>query len=79
MSIVLGILGLCGIGQIYAGRVGRGIGIMIGVWILVAIGFATMGIGLIAVLAVFIWQIFDTKKLCKEYNDFLASNGRAPW
>ena len=79
LSIVLGILGLCGIGQIYAGRVGRGIGIMIGVWILVAIGFATMGIGLIAVLAVFIWQIFDTKKLCKEYNDFLASNGRAPW
>ena len=42
LSIVLGILGLCGIGQIYAGRVGRGIGIMIGVWILVAIGFATM-------------------------------------
>ena len=79
LSIVLGILGLCGIGQIYAGRVGRGIGIMIGVWILIAIGIATMGIGLIAVLAVFIWQIFDTKKLCKEYNDFLASNGRAPW
>jgi len=49
------------------------------VWILIAIGIATMGIGFIAVLAVFIWQIFDTKKLCKEYNDFLASNGRAPW
>ena len=79
LSIVLGIFGICGIGQIYAGRVGRGIGIMIGVWILIAIGIATMGIGFIAVLAVFIWQIFDTKKLCKEYNDFLASNGRAPW
>ena len=79
LSIVLGIFGLCGIGQIYAGRVGRGIGIMIGVWILVAIGIATMGIGLIAVLAVFIWQIFDTKKLCKKYNDFLASNGSPPW
>ena len=79
LSIVLGIFGLCGIGQIYAGRVGRGIGIMIGVWILIAIGIATMGIGLIAVLAVFIWQIFDTKKLCKEYNDFLASNGSPPW
>ena len=79
LSIVLGIFGLCGIGQIYAGRVGRGIGIMIGVWILVAIGIATMGIGLIAVLAVFIWQIFDTKTLCKKYNNFLATNGSPPW
>ena len=79
LSIVLGLFCLNGIGQIYAGKVGRGIGIMIGVWILIAIGIATMGIGLIAVLAVFIWQIFDTKKLCKKYNDFLASNGSPPW
>ena len=79
LSIILGIFGFCGVGQIYAGRVGRGIGIMIGVWILIVIGFVTMGVGLIVVLIVFIWQIFDTKTLCKTYNNFLASNGRPPW
>ena len=79
LSIVLGLLGLCGIGQIYAGKVGRGIGIMIGSWVLIAVGIMTMGIGLIAYLAIFIWQIFDTKNLCKEYNEFVSLNGRPPW
>ena len=79
LSIVLGLLAINGIGQIYAGKVGRGIGIMIGSWVLIAVGIMTMGIGLIAYLAIFIWQIFDTKKLCKEYNEFFSLNGRPPW
>ena len=79
LSIVLGLFCLNGIGQIYAGKVGRGIGIMIGSWVLIVVGVLTMGIGLIAYLAIFIWQIFDTKKLCREFNEYVSQNGRPPW
>ena len=79
LSILLGLLTICGIGQIYAGKVGKGIGIMIGSWVLIVVGVLTLGIGLIAYLAIFIWQIFDTKKLCREYNEFFSLNGRPPW
>ena len=79
LSIVLGIFTICGIGQIYAGKVGRGIGIMIGSWVLIVVGVLTLGIGLIAYLAIFIWQIFDTKKLCREFNEYVSQNGRPPW
>ena len=79
LSIVLGLFCLNGIGQIYAGKVGRGIAIMVGSWVLIVVGVLTMGIGLIAYLAIFIWQIFDTKKLCREYNEFFSLNGRPPW
>ena len=79
LSILLGLLTICGIGQIYAGKVGKGIGILILGWVLIIVGFATGGILLIAYLGVFIWQIFDTKKLCREYNEFVSQNGRPPW
>ena len=79
LSIVLGLLCLNGIGQIYAGKVGRGIAIMIGSWVLIVVAAFTFGIGLIAYLAIFIWQIFDTKNLCREYNEFVSQNGRPPW
>ena len=79
LSIVLGLFCLNGIGQIYAGKVGRGVAIMIGSWVLIVVGVLTLGIGLIAYLAIFIWQIFDTKKLCREYNEFFSLNGRPPW
>ena len=79
LSIVLGLFCLSGIGQIYAGKVGRGIGIMIGSWVLIVVGILTLGIGLIAYLAIFIWQIFDTKKLCREFNEYVSQNGRPPW
>ena len=79
LSIILGILGICGIGQIYAGKVGRGVAMLIVGIIVLIIGFATMGIGLIAYLGFFIWQIFDTKNLCREYNEYFSQNGRPPW
>ena len=79
LSIILGLFTICGIGQIYAGKVGKGIGILILGWVLIIVGFATGGILLIAYLGVFIWQIFDTKKLCREYNEYFSQNGRPPW
>jgi len=79
LSIVLGFLGLCGIGQVYVGQVKRGVIMIIVGIILVIVGLLTMGIGLIAYLAYFIWGIFDTQKVCKQYNAFVSQNGRPPW
>ena len=79
MSIILGFFGLCGIGQIYAGKVGRGVAMIIVGIVLVAVGFATMGIGLIAYLALFIYSIIDSSKQCRIYNEYVNQNGRPPW
>jgi len=84
LAILLGLIALCGIGQIYAGKIGRGICILIGNWVLLVIGVATLiiliGIPiLIGALALFIWQIIDARNLCRKYNDYLANNGRPPW
>jgi len=63
----------------YVGKVGKGIGILIGSWILFIIGVLTFGIGLIIYLILFIWQIFNSRNLCREYNNYLSQNGRPPW
>ena len=66
------------------GKVGRGVGILIAGIVLWIVGAVTLmfGVGivlLIGVFVLFIWQIFDTKKLCREYNEFFSLNGRPPW
>lgn len=84
LAAVIGILGISGIGHMYVGRVGRGVGLLIGILILDVIGMATIwfGVGaifLIAGLAIYIWHIFDARNLCRQYNNYLAQNGRPPW
>ena len=84
LSIVLGLLGLSGVGHMYVGKVGKGIGILIGMWILIGIGIGLLifGIGvifLIIALVLFIWQITDSRKLCRHYNDYLRRTGTPPW
>ena len=79
LSIILGLIGLPGIGHMYVGKVGKGVGILIGSWILIIVGVATLGIGLIVYLILFIWQIFDSRNLCRQYNQYLSQNGRPPW
>lgn len=84
LSIVLGILGIAGVGHMYIGQVGKGVGILIGGLILLIIGFTTLmfGVGaifLIIYLVLFIWQIIDSRKLCFYYNGYLSSNGQRPW
>jgi TM2 domain-containing membrane protein YozV/RNA polymerase subunit RPABC4/transcription elongation factor Spt4 len=80
LSIILGILTICGIGQIYAGKVGRGAGILIAgfilVWVLI---WFTGFLSLIGWIVLVIWSTIDTKKLLAEYNNSLSQNGRAPW
>jgi len=84
LAILLGLFGFCGIGHMYVGRIGRGVGILIGVWVLYAIGGATLFIliGIPFVIGgfiLFIWQIIDARNLCQEYNNYLLNNGRPPW
>jgi len=88
LAIILGLCGLQGIGHIYVGRVGRGIGILIGSIILFSISIAlivtivgaVIGIPLIiGFVVLFFWQILDARKLCREYNDELDAIGETPW
>ena len=79
LSIILGLFCICGIGQIYAGKVGRGVAMLIVGIVLIVVAALTYGVGLIAYLGFFIWQIFDTRNLCREYNEFVSQNGRPPW
>jgi len=44
--------------------------------IAVFVGFAVVGIG---VFVLFIWQILNSRKLCKEYNEYFDKHGKAPW
>ena len=36
-------------------------------------------IGVIGVIALFIWQIIDARRLCKKYNKYLLDNEQSPW
>ena len=84
LAAILGFFGLSGIGHLYIGKIGRGIGFLIVLWILYGIGIATamllIGIPfLILGLVIYIWHIFNVRNLCREYNDYLSRNGRPPW
>jgi len=39
-------------------------------------GFVVVGIG---VFVLFIWQVLDSRKLCREYNESLVKNESPPW
>lgn len=84
LSIILGLFGIQGIGHIYVGKVGKGVGILIGSFILFAAGIATVfvGIGIVLLIiyfVVYIWQIIDSRNLCRKYNDELEDTGEPPW
>lgn len=84
LSILLGFLGICGIGHIYVGKLERGIVILIVGIILLVIGIIGLVVVVGAILLVlyiplFIWQILDSRKVCREYNDYYEQHGRPPW
>ena len=86
-SIVGGLVGLQGIGYIYLGKIGKGVGYLIGSIILYIAGIALIFTGILAAagaimliiyFVMFVWQIIDSYKLCKKYNDYYEEFGRAP-
>jgi TM2 domain-containing membrane protein YozV len=107
IAFIGGIFALPGIGHIYVGKVGRGIGILITGLILYAltlimitsVGFlasfeqpsisddASVGIGAlagmlvfsIAYIILFIWQIFNVRKLAKKFNEVVRETQKEPW
>ena len=74
-----------GVGHLYLGQIGKGIGLMIGGWALIAgaiFGMMLVVPGIICAigaLILWIWSMIDANKQVKIYNDFVAQNGRAPW
>jgi len=41
-----------------------------------AVAFIPWGIGM---LVLFIWQILNARKLCKQYNEYFEEHGKPPW
>jgi len=86
-----------GAGQIYVGRIKRGLGILLAYTLVSIVAYALifsilmLGAGLteagivllfcvtIGMFAIWIWNIFDAYKLAKEYNSYVAANGKRPW
>ena len=84
LAIVLGIFICHGVGHIYVGRTARGVVLLVSSILLAVIGgitlFLIVGIPiLIGVFVMFIWLIFDARKLCRQYNEHLSMYGRPPW
>ncbi len=97
LSIVLGLVGLSGIGQMYLGKIAKGTGILLISIILIGssiyflltrisqVSFHSLSIlnSIIFVipigyLGLYIYQIFDARKMCKIYNNYLLENGKSP-
>ncbi|HJT86185.1 MAG TPA: zinc ribbon domain-containing protein [Nitrososphaeraceae archaeon] len=107
IAFIGGIFGLQGVGHIYVGKVGKGIGILIsGIIIAFLLIFSTVslqgifffeddisssnsGIEVVAIFIIFIsgiaylvlwiWQIFNARKLAKKFNEIVRTTGKEPW
>jgi len=75
-----------GLGQIYAGKIARGLCIMLAsivlivfLFLLIIVSFLFIFIAAIGSLAFWIWNVFDAYNLSKEYNSHLRATGNRPW
>lgn len=71
-----------GVGQMYAGQIGRGLlFLFIGIpfTAIIALLFFWLILPLFLPLAFWIWNIFDAYNLCNEYNRRLIQTGTPPW
>jgi uncharacterized membrane protein len=83
LALLLGFVGLQGIGHIYAGKSGKGVGILIASIVMFVSGISMAFIQgsllsfvgaliLVVYFIMFIWQIFDARKSCQLYNQNLV-------
>lgn len=88
LAIIFGILGLPGVGHIYIGKVKRGIGFILLMMPVGALGVAGMVsapfffisfLGFPIWLVVFIWQLKEVKKLCTQYNEHFLKTKEELW
>ena len=83
LAILPGLICIFGVGHLYLGVIGKGVVILIAGFVLLIVGIATaaFGIGiviLILAIPLFIWQIIDSRKLCRQYNDYYEEYGKEP-
>ena len=107
IAFIGGIFGLLGIGHIYIGKIGKGIGILIAGIIIAALLVITIMVGImgpmvgmgpmmmmdpnqmpliilpfilgISYLILWIWQIFNARKIAKKFNESVLATGKEPW
>ena len=106
IAFIGGIFALLGLGHIYIGNVGRGIGILISGIVIYALliitiifSFSLQGlsflaeekspIGIESIFTIFvlgiayfvlwIWQIFNARKVAKKFNESVRTTGKEPW
>lgn len=93
LAFFLGIFSICGVGQMYVGRIGRG-------FLILFIGLILFYLGLFLLLMCFveggpwilltivegcgelafwIWQIFDARGVCRQHNMEIASAPPPYW
>ena len=71
-----------GLGQMYAGRIARGLVFFflgIQLTVIIAVFFFWLILPIFLPLAFWIWNIFDAHRLCNEYNRRLLQSGTPPW
>ena len=94
LSTILSLMWM-GLGQLYTGKIGRGLGLMFLHLVMVFIGIGVVFLGavfgglgglmvggilfLAGWIALWIWNVFDAHKLANEYNDAMRMSGRRPW
>jgi TM2 domain-containing membrane protein YozV len=84
IAIIGGIFGFMGIGHIYAGKIGKGVFILIGGIVLFYVGVFTLiiliGIPLLVIYAgIWIWQIFNARTTARKFNEHVQATGKEPW
>jgi len=91
LALILGIFGLWGVGHVYAGKIGKGIGLLVAglifgglFWVslvltVILIGFAGLAIFGLILFGGWLWQTYDAYETAKTYNILAQQTGRAPW
>lgn len=75
-----------GLGQIYVGKIGRGIGLLFMLfvlWFAMIMLIAMVPEATLLILALFlcyyVYCIYDAYKLARDYNEYMVANRRKPW
>jgi TM2 domain-containing membrane protein YozV len=79
-AAVLSII-ITGLGQIYVGKIGRGLAFLVfGIIVAVSAGLA-YGVGIVWLIALIIWvaSAYDAYTLAKKYNLHYEKRGEPPW
>lgn len=86
IAFIGGLLGLPGIGHIYVGKLGKGIGILIlGLVVYAFMIISVFTLSAIALffsigfLSLFIWQIFNARTQAREFNEAVNTTGKESW